>query len=292
MGPLISTTELAARLDRSVADGDGLVILDSTTTLPGERFDPDAAFLEAHLPGARRFDLDLFSDPDSSLPHAVPSPGRFARLIETLGVSNSSEIVFYDQTGVVSAARGWWLLQLFGHDRVQVLDGGLPAWRAENRAVDAGEPKPIASGRFTAALRAHRLAGLGDMMELSRQAEAGATGAARLLDARGRGRFEATVPEPRPGLPGGHIPGAVSLPFGELLVDGHRFRPMSEVRARFAEAGVGAGDAVVTSCGSGLTASVLSLGLVACGLEPGALYDGSWTEWAQAPVPRSTGAGR
>ncbi len=294
MGPLISTAELAARLGRAAADRDGLVILDATTPLPGERFDPEAAFLDAHVPGARRFDIEAFSDPDAGLPHTVPGQGRFTRLIRALGVSNDSDVVFYDQTGVVSAARGWWLLQLFGHDRVQVLDGGLPAWRAEGGAVEAGEPPPTAPGRFVSALRARRLAGLGDMMELSRQADsaAPASGTARLLDARSRGRFEGTAPEPRAGLPGGHIPGATSLPFGELLVDGRCFRPAAELRMRFAAAGVAEGDPVVTSCGSGLTASVLSLGLAVCGLGPGSLYDGSWTEWAQAPVPRATGAGR
>ena len=294
MSPLISTDELALRLARPVADQGGLVILDATTTLPGERFDPQADFLAGHLPGARRFDIEAFSDPDSALPHMVPSQGRFARLIQALGISNGSDVVFYDQTGVASAARGWWLLGLFGHDRVQVLDGGLPAWREEGRALEAGEPRPTPSGRFVPALRAGRLVGLGDMTELSRQADQAAPppGTARLLDARSRGRFEATVPEPRAGLPGGHIPGAVSLPFGELLVEGRRFRPDAELRARFAAAGVVGGDRVVTSCGSGLTASVLSLGLAVCGLGPGALYDGSWTEWAQAPVPRATGAGR
>lgn len=289
MSPLISTADLAARL---AVPAPGLVILDATTTLPGERLDPHAVFLQRHLPGARRFDIDSFSDPDSTLPHMVPSQGRFARLIAALGVSNDSDVVFYDQTGVASAARGWWLLGLFGHDRARVLDGGLPCWEEEGRALEQGEPPPPVAGQFGARLRAGRLVGLGDMMVLSDVAAAAPQrpGIARLLDARSRGRFEGSVPEPRAGLAGGHIPGAVSLPFGELLVDGRRFRPPAELRARFAEAGVHRGDQVVTSCGSGLTASVLSLGLAACDLGPGALYDGSWTEWAQAPVPRRMGA--
>ncbi len=288
MSPLISTVELARLLDRPPA---GLVVLDATTTLPGETFDPDLVFRDAHVPGARRFDIDLFSDPDSSLPHMVPSQARFARLIEALGVSNDSDVVFYDQTGVASAARGWWLLGLFGHDRVRVLDGGLPLWRAEGRALEAGPSAAPVAVRFVAMPRLARLAGLGDVVALSAAAVAGpgATGRVRLLDARSRGRFEATAPEPRAGLPGGHIPGAVNLPFGELLVDGVRFRPMDELRARFAEAGVAPGDHVVTSCGSGLTASVLSLGLAVCGDGPGLLYDGSWTEWAQSGQPRADG---
>lgn len=291
MSPLISTAELAARL----ADpAPGLVVLDATTTLPGERFDPQAVFLQAHIPGARRLDIDTFSDPDSPLPHMVPSQGRFARLIARLGVSNDSDVVVYDQTGVASAARGWWLLGLFGHDRTRVLDGGLACWREEGRTLAEGEPPPPPPGHFIPYLRASRVVGLGDMAALSRAAVSapGGPGVARLLDARSRGRFEATAPEPRAGLAGGHIPGAVSLPFGELLVEGRRFRPHDDLRARFADAGVRDGDQVVTSCGSGLTASVLSLGLVACGLGPGALYDGSWTEWAQSALPRETGAVR
>ncbi len=289
MSPLISTAELepllASRRGPDGHDG-GLVVLDATTLLPGERFDPRAAFTQAHLPGARFLDLDAFSDPDTALPHTVPSQGRFARLASALGVSNDSEVVLYDQTGVASAARAWWLFGLFGHDRVRVLDGGLPCWRAEARALEHGEPAPAPVGRFVPALRARRLAGLGDVAELSCDASV------RLLDARSRGRFEGSVPEPRAGLPGGRIPGSISLPFGELLTAEHRFLPPDALRARFAAAGVGEGDPVVTSCGSGLTASVLSLGLVVAGLEPGALYDGSWTEWAQAPVPRETGVVR
>ena len=284
MGPLISTVELDLAL--RTRPGDGLVVLDATTLLPGERFDPRDAFAQAHLPGARFLDLDAFSDPEGDLPHMVPSQGRFARLASALGVSNDTEVILYDQTGVASAARAWWLFGLFGHDRTRVLDGGLPCWRDEERALERGEPAPAADKRYVPAFRARRLAGLGDVAELSHGA------GVRLLDARSRGRFEGSAPEPRAGLPGGHIPGAVSLPFGELLTAERRFLPPGALRARFAAAGVGEGDPVVTTCGSGLTASVLSLGLVVAGYRPGALYDGSWTEWAQAEVPRETGAGR
>ncbi|WP_419730228.1 sulfurtransferase [Lichenicola sp.] len=277
MSPLLSPTELTHLLDRQRP-----ILLDATTKLPGEQFDPAARFIEAHLPGARRFDIEAFSDPDSSLPHMVPSQGRFARLISELGVSNDSDVVFYDQTGIVSAARGWWLLGLFGHDRVRVLDGGLPAWTALGYPLEQGMPAPVEPGRFIPALRTDRLVGLGEMMALSQSAVSGPAGP-RLLDARSRGRFEATVPEPRAGLPGGHIPGAVSLPFTELLLDGTRFRTPDELAAIFGRVGVGPADRVVTSCGSGLTAAVLSLGLAVSGLPAGALYDGSWTEWAQAP---------
>lgn len=292
MSPLISAAELASLLDEPTADRAGLVLLDATTLLPGESFDIEAMFIQGHLPGARRFDIEAFSDPDSTLPHMVPSQGRFARLIAALGVGNDSDVMFYDQSGIVSAARGWWLLGLFGHDRARVLDGGLPAWRAWGYRLEQGAPSPPHPAHFTPMMRTTRLIGLGDMVELSRDAVAGRADASRLLDARSRGRFEATAPEPRAGLAGGHIPGAASLPFGELLVEGRHFRPMEDLRARFEAAGVMQGDRVVTSCGSGLTASVLSLGLAVAGYGAGAMYDGSWTEWAQAPgLERATGPG-
>ncbi len=290
MGPLVSTEALAA-LIADAETRERLVILDATALLPGQNFDPEAEFRAAHIPGARRFDIEQFSDPDTGLPHMVPSQGRFARLFAALGAGDESEIVFYDQTGLASAARGWWLAGLFGHDRVRVLDGGLPAWRAENRPTESGEPDPVGPGRFTARFRAGRLAGLGDMLLWSQQASAGDESAPRLLDARSAGRFTAEVPEPRAGLPGGHVPGASSLPFGELM-DGTHLKPVEVLRARFAAAGVTEGDRVVTSCGSGLTASVLTLALVRAGFGHGALYDGSWTEWAQSPAPRAVGAGR
>lgn len=294
MSPLISAADLASLLDKPATDRSGPILLDATTLLPGESFDVEAMFQQAHLPGARRFDIEAFSDPDGSLPHMVPSQGRFARLIAGLGVGNENDVVFYDQSGVVSAARGWWLLGLFGHDRVKVLDGGLPAWRDGGYGLEQGEPVPPLAGLFTPMMRTNRLVGLGEMIELSRDAISGARHAARLLDARSRGRFEATMPEPRAGLAGGHIPGAASLPFGELLIEGRSFRPIEELRARFEAAGVTQGARVVTSCGSGLTASVLALGLAVSGYGAGAgaMYDGSWTEWAQAPgLERSTGPG-
>ncbi|MCQ8276896.1 sulfurtransferase [Acetobacteraceae bacterium KSS8] len=289
MGPLVSTEALAAL----IADAEtrkGVVILDATALLPGQDFDPEVAFHAAHIPGARRFDIELFSDPDTALPHMVPSQGRFGRLFAALGVDDDSEVVFYDQTGLASAARGWWLAGLFGLDRVRVLDGGLPAWLAENRPTESGAAAPVRPGSFVPRFRAGRLVGLGDMLALSREASAGGEGAPRLLDARSAGRFAAEAPEPRAGLPGGHVPGARSLPFGELM-QGTHLKPAEMLRARFAAAGVAEGDRVVTSCGSGLTASVLTLALVEAGLGHGALYDGSWTEWAQAGAPRATGAG-
>jgi len=259
-----------------------LVLLDATTLLPGESFDPAASFADAHIAGARRFDIDAFSDPEGQLPHMVPSQGRFARLIGALGVGNDSHVVFYDQSGVVSAARGWWLLGLFGHDKVQVLDGGLPEWQRASLPVQKGDAAPVAAAVFTPRLRAERLVGLGDMIAIT-----GGERQAVVIDARSRGRFEGTAPEPRSGLPGGHIPGSASLPFTELLDAQKRLLPHDALRARFAASGIDGTLPVVTSCGSGLTASVLSLGLSVAGFPPGAMFDGSWTEWASHPeLPR------
>ena len=277
MTPLITPPELYPLLGRK-----DLVLLDSTALLPGDRFDIEARFRDAHIPGARRFDIEAFSDPEGGLPHMVPSQGRFARLIGALGVGPHSHVVFYDQSGLVSAARGWWLLGLFGHDRTQVLDGGLPAWQDASLPTEAGDPVAVPAEIFAPSLRAGRLVGLGDMIAIASGARQ-----AVVIDARSRGRFDGTAPEPRPGLPGGHIPGSNSLPFTELLDASKHLLPRDALRIRLAEAGVDGSLPVVTSCGSGLTASVLSLALSVAGFAPGAMFDGSWTEWASHPeLPR------
>ena len=266
--PLISTAELARLLGRP-----DVVVLDATMYLPNEGRDAEAEYVQAHIPGARRFSIDIFADTETTLPHMVPTAGRFARLVGALGIGNDSFVVFYDQKGIFSAARGWWLMGLFGHDRAAVLDGGLPQWREDGHAVETGAPKPVEGRTFTPTLRAGWLRGIGDMIaNVASQSEL-------VLDARPAGRFTAAVPEPRPGLRGGHMPGAASVPHTDLLIEGRRFRPAADLRARFAQAGADGTRPVVTSCGSGVTAAVLSLGLKLAGLPQGALYDGSWSEW-------------
>jgi thiosulfate/3-mercaptopyruvate sulfurtransferase len=268
MDPLVSTDWLAAEL----ANRD-LVVLDATWHMPGDARNALAQYLEAHIPGARRFDIDQIADHGTTLPHMVPSAEYFAQHMEALGISNEDRVVCYDQLGILSAPRAWWMLRLFGHDQVAVLDGGLPKWRAEHRPVQAGPPAAVPRGRFRSAFRAHLLRGLGDVRDnISSQREL-------VLDARSADRFHARVPEPRAGLRGGHVPGARSLPFSELLSPQHTMLAADKLRARFAQAGVDEHSAVVTSCGSGLTAAVLTLGLAVAGLPSGALYDGSWTEW-------------
>ncbi len=283
MNPLITPDDLRVLLDKpSGVETPSLVVLDASVLLPGESDDPQQRFLDAHIPGARRFDIEAFSDPEGALPHMVPSQGRFSRLIAALGIGNATRVVLYDQTGLVGAARAWWLLGLFGHDDAQVLDGGLQAWRALNYPLESGEPDAPPAARFTPRLRGERLVGLGDMIRI-----ASGERTATVIDARSRGRWAGTTPEPRAGLPGGHIPGSASLPFTELLATDGRMLPPDVLRDRFAGAGIEAGGQVVTSCGSGLTASVLSLALRVAGYPHGALFDGSWTEWASHPgLPR------
>ena len=270
MDALVSTEWLAGEL--GAAD---LVVFDATKYLPNEGKDGAALFREAHIPGARFFDIDVVADRETTLPHMVPTAGRFERLMSEMGLSNASRVVFYDQKGIASSARGWWMMGLFGHDRAAVLDGGLPKWRAEGRPLEAGMQADRAAGVFKASLRAGRLRGIGDMM---------APDAGRVvLDARPAGRFHGTAPEPRPGLPSGHMPGSRSVPSTSLLDAEGVMLPPERLRAIFAEAGVDGSKPVVTSCGTGVTASILTLGLVRAGLPQGAVYDGSWTEWAGRP---------
>jgi thiosulfate/3-mercaptopyruvate sulfurtransferase len=272
MEPLVTTEWLAEELGKP-----DLVVLDATKYLPNEPKDGRAEFLRAHIPGARYFDIDQIADMDTDLPHMVPTPGRFARLMAALGVSNASRVVFYDQKGLSSAARGWWLMGLFGHDGATVLDGGLPKWLREGRPVMDGESVDHEPGYFRPDYRAAQLRGVGDMLRTV------LTRSELVLDARAAERFTGAVPEPRAGMRSGHIPGSISVPYTDLLQQDGTFRPAGEVRARFEAAGVDGSRPLVTSCGSGVTACILTLGLRMAGFPEGAVYDGSWTEWGGRP---------
>lgn len=277
---LITPAALAARLNEP-----DLRILDASFYMPAEQQDPHAHFRAAHIPGARFFDIETIADTATDLPHMLPAPGQFAAQAGALGLSHSDTIVVYDQKGIFSAPRAWFMLRLFGARQVMVLDGGLPAWREAGLPVESGEPPPAPPARFVPDYRATRIRGLGDMLDNI------ASGAELVLDARAAGRFDGSAPEPRPGLPSGHIPGARSLPASDLLQNGRFMQPLDALRARLAQAGADGSRPVVTSCGTGVSAAIITFALHLAGLPEGALYDGSWTEWAsRADTPKATGA--
>jgi thiosulfate/3-mercaptopyruvate sulfurtransferase len=275
---LIGTADLAARLGQP-----GLAILDATYFLPVQKRNARAEYEQKHVPGAAFFDIDAIADRSIPLPHMLPDAAAFGAAVGALGVGNDSDVVVYDAHGLMSAARAWWMFRAFGHDRVALLDGGLPKWLAEGRPVESGPANPR-SRSFVARLDAGRvrdkaalLANLGSRREL-------------VIDARAAGRFDGSEPELWPGRRAGHIPGARNLPFTDLLdARDKTLLPADAIAARFAAAGAAAGQPIVVSCGSGVTAAVLALGLHLIGREDVALYDGSWAEWGlpgDTPVER------
>jgi thiosulfate/3-mercaptopyruvate sulfurtransferase len=265
---VVSTDWLAAHLD----DPD-IRVVDGSWHMPQAKRDPAREFAEAHLPGAVFFDVDGIADRSSGLPHMLPSPDVFAKAVGALGIGDGDRVIVYDSRGVVSAARVWWTFRVFGHDAVAVLDGGLPKWRAEGR--------PLASGPAAPAPRTFRARFRPELVRDVAQVKANLdTRREQILDARSRGRFAGIEPEPRAGLRGGHMPGSLNLPYDDLHAPDGTLRPPAELREAFAAAKVDLARPVVTTCGSGITASVLALALHRIGCPDAAVYDGSWTEWA------------
>jgi thiosulfate/3-mercaptopyruvate sulfurtransferase len=275
VSPLVTTEWLAANLGRR-----NVRVVDGSWHMPQLKRDARAEFAQAHIPGAVFFDIDAIADRRTSLPHMLPRAAEFARSVGALGIGDADRVIFYDSRGVVSAARVWWTFRVFGHDRVAVLDGGFPRWRAEGRPVASGEAAPRPR-RFTARLRRRLVRDLASVRGNIK------TRREQVLDARSRGRYAGTEPEPRAGLRSGHIPGSLNLPYEQLYqADGTLLSP-EFLRRQFERTGLDLGKPIVTSCGSGVTASVLALALAALGRADVAVYDGSWTEWggrADTPI--------
>jgi thiosulfate/3-mercaptopyruvate sulfurtransferase len=264
---LVTTDWLAANLTRR-----NLRVLDGSWHMPQQKRDAHTEFVAAHVPRAAFFDIDAIADTGSPLPHMLPTARTFASRVGALGVGAGDLVVAYDTRGVVSAARVWWTFRVFGHDRVAVLDGGFPKWRAEGRPVESGDPTPRPR-RFGAHLRKSLVRDLAQMRaNLTSRRE-------QVLDARSGGRFAGTEPEPRAGLRSGHIPGSLNLPYDRLYRPDGTFAPPLELRQTFAAAGLDLDRPVVTTCGSGVTASVLAFGLHLLRTGRVAVYDGSWSEW-------------
>jgi thiosulfate/3-mercaptopyruvate sulfurtransferase len=265
---LISADVLRSRLGEP-----GLRILDASWYLPAASRNPAAEFTAEHIPGAAFFDIDKVVDPSSSLPHTLASEADFTAAARALGISDGDEIVVYDTAGLFSAARVWWNFRLAGAGSVRVLDGGLPAWKAIGAPLEAGAPAPT-HGTFTARYDLSLVRNFDDILSIVTSGKA-----AGIVDARAAARFAGEVPEPRAGVLSGHIAGSRSVPFATLLDATGRVRPASELRGLFEDAGVDLAGPIVASCGSGVTAGVVALGLAIVGRPDVPVYDGSWSEW-------------
>jgi len=275
---LVSTEWLAAHLK----DPD-LRILDASWLLPGVEGDAKAAYDAAHIPGARYFDIDDISDHRSELPHMAPPIEKFMSRLRAMGVGDGHQVVVYDNIGIYSAPRVWWTFKLMGQENIAVLDGGLPKWLAEGRPTE-DLPPMVRDRHMTVRRQAHLV------RDVTQVSSASKLGDHEILDARSAGRFSGTDPEPRAGLRGGHIPGSKNVPFTNLLNADGTMKTPDALRAVFAAAGVDLAKPAITTCGSGVTAAIISLALERIGKTDHSLYDGSWTEWGAFPtLPVATG---
>lgn len=275
---LVSTDWLAAHM----RDPD-LRILDGSYYLPDAGRDAKAEYQEAHIPGARFFDIDDVADSRSDLPHMAPPVEKFMSRMRAMGVGDGHQVVVYDGAGLFSAARVWWLFKLMGHSDVAVLDGGFPKWVAEGRAVEDMAPV-IRDRHMTVRRQAHLVRDVTQVSAASKLRDH------EIIDARSPGRFRGEDPEPRPGMRAGHIPGSKNVHYSSLLNDDQTMKSPEDTRAIFEAAGVDLSKPAITTCGSGVTAAILSLAMARMGKDDFSLYDGSWSEWGMFPtVPVSTG---
>lgn len=264
---LVSTDWLADHLK----DLD-LRVLDASWYMPGSERDAKAEYAAAHIPGARFFDIDEVSDHRSTLPHMAPPPEKFISRMRAMGVGDGHQVVVYDGTGIFSAARVWWTFRLMGKVDIAVLDGGLPKWQAEGREIE--DMPGLPRDRHITVSRQNHL-----IKDVTLVAHASKLGLAEVIDARSAARFRGEAAEPRPGLRSGHIPGSKNVPYASVLNDNGTMKDAVALRAVFEEAGVDLQKPAITTCGSGITAAVLSLALQRVGHRDHALYDGSWAEW-------------
>lgn len=269
MSALVATDWLAAHLDQ-------VRVIDANWYMPGDPRDAKADYRAGHIPGAVHFDIDAIADHTTGLPHMMPSADDFARAVGAMGIGNTDTVVVYDHAGLFAAARVWWMFRAMGHDRVKVLDGGLPKWTHEGRALETRIPGPEPK-TFRAALHHELIRDFDAVMGVV------ANKNAQMVDARSRARFLAQEPEPRAGVRGGHMPGASNVHFRSLLNADGTFKPPAELRTIFQQAGVDLQKPIVTTCGTGVTAAIVMLALGEIGTHDVALYDGSWTEWGGRP---------
>jgi thiosulfate/3-mercaptopyruvate sulfurtransferase len=263
---LVTTQWLADHLDAP-----DIVVVDGSYYLPTMKRDARREYLDAHIPGAVFFDIEAIADHTTDLPHMLPRPEAFSSAVRDLGIGDGQTIVVYDGIGLYGAARVWWTFRVFGVKEVFVLDGGFPKWKSESRPIDFGEVKRLPR-HFTARMDHGAVAALADVQQ------ALASGQAQVVDARSPERFRGEAPEPRPGLRSGRMPGSFNVPFQAVVEDGRLASP-DRIRKAFADAKVDVDKPIVTSCGSGVTAAILTFALDAIGKNKTRLYDGSWAEW-------------